>query len=207
MKIFLILASLLAVGCAPDPGPTNDDVGTRRNPSNFGNCSAPVDLRLDPDGRRAQLLADVIYTDSKGSVWRAPKGHVVDGASIPRAFWRVIGGPWEGKYRFASVVHDVACDEKKRGWDDAAKMFYEAMRCSGVTERQAKVMYYAVYKFGPQWGPSARAPRVKERSRGPEESQGTLPPPATDEDVERVLNFVDTMNPTLQQIETEASRR
>ncbi len=30
-------------------------------------------------------------------------------------------------------------------------MFYEAMRCSGLGEAKAKVMYYAVFRFGPRW--------------------------------------------------------
>ena len=110
-----------------------------RTVTSWGDCKAPVDLRLDAGGRRATLLQDVVYTDKKGRSWLAPKGWVVDGASIPRPFWAVIGGPWEGRYRFASVIHDVACDQKNRPWDEAARMFYEAMRCSGVRNRKAKV--------------------------------------------------------------------
>ena len=30
-------------------------------------------------------------------------------------------------------------------------MFYDGMRCSGVSEVKAKIMYYAVYRFGPRW--------------------------------------------------------
>ena len=30
-------------------------------------------------------------------------------------------------------------------------MFYEACRCGGVPELQAKVLYAAVYHFGPSW--------------------------------------------------------
>jgi len=30
-------------------------------------------------------------------------------------------------------------------------MFYDAMRCSGVGLFKAKVMFYAVYRFGPRW--------------------------------------------------------
>jgi hypothetical protein len=36
-------------------------------------------------------------------------------------------------------------------------MFYEAMRCSGVGKAKAKVMYYAVYRFGPRWGAAEAA--------------------------------------------------
>jgi hypothetical protein len=189
-----MLTVLFLVACAETPGPNSANSTTRSAVSgNFGDCSAPVDLRLEAEGRKARLLADVIYIDPAGIHWLAPKGWVVDGASIPRPFWTVIGGPWEGKYRFASVIHDVACDQKRRRWDEAARMFYEAMRCSGVQERKAKVMYFAVFKFGPHW-PSPGAPTFR---AGPPRSP-------TDEDVRRIQQFVDKTNPTLRQIETEA---
>ena len=46
----------------------------------------------------------------KKKTWTAPKGAKVDGASIPQLFWTPIGGPFEGKYRYASVIHDTECD-------------------------------------------------------------------------------------------------
>jgi hypothetical protein len=30
-------------------------------------------------------------------------------------------------------------------------MFYDACRCGGVSSKKAKVMYWAVYNFGPRW--------------------------------------------------------
>ena len=65
------------------------------------------------------LLNELRYTDPKGVVWIAPAGSVIDGASIPRALWSFMGGPFEGKYRNASVLHDVAYDQKigrRRKW-------------------------------------------------------------------------------------------
>lgn len=197
MKLPPVLIAVLLAGCTESQVATSPTrAAVRSGPAtNFGNCSAPVDLRLEVDGRKARLLADVAYTDPKGVVWLAPKGWVVDGASIPQAFWTVIGGPWEGKYRFASVLHDVACDEKKRRWDAAAEMFYQAMRCSDVGQTKAKIMYYAVYKFGPHWA-SPGAPKFRS---GP-------PRPATKEDVRRIEEFVQRTNPTLKQIQAEAEK-
>lgn len=103
------------------------------------------------DGRRVRLLESYTYVDPSGVVWKVPKGTVVDGASIPRAFWTIIGGPFEGKYRNASVVHDFFCVTKDRAWKSVHRMFYEAMLESGVERPRAKVMYYAVYYFGPRW--------------------------------------------------------
>src|SRR5262245_62832987 len=88
--------------------------------------------KWNPDGRTMTLLTELRYTDPKGNVWVAPIGSVVDGASIPRYLWSLMGGPFEGKYRNASVLHDVAYGAKKQPWQDCDRMFYYAMRCSGV---------------------------------------------------------------------------
>jgi len=100
-----------------------------------------------------RLLETYVYTDAAGHTWKAPKDAEIDGASIPRPLWAVVGGPFEGHYRKASVVHDVAC-ELPHGdpWRSVHRMFYEAMRCAGVTPLRAKVMYAAVFHFGPRWG-------------------------------------------------------
>jgi len=118
---------------------------------NFGSFVGNIDTRWLEDDRRMQLLADFSYVDGSGLVWAAPKGSIVDGASIPRLAWSVIGGPFEGAYRPASVIHDVACDQQSRRWEDVHLAFYNAMRASKVDELLAKVMYAAVYHFGPRW--------------------------------------------------------
>lgn len=109
-------------------------------------------LRLElVGGRDARLSAPFSYVDPRGTEWSAPRGSIVNGASIPQAFWSFIGGPWDGAYRQASVVHDVACESMHTSWQDTHRMFYEACRCGGVDERTAKMMYWAVYHFGPRW--------------------------------------------------------
>jgi hypothetical protein len=98
------------------------------------------------------LLDSFEYVDPARLAWEAPKGHKIDGASIPQVFWTFVGGPFEGKYRNASVVHDYECDVKRRPWRAVHRMFYNASRCGGTEETKAKVMYAAVYHFGPRWG-------------------------------------------------------
>lgn len=118
----------------------------------FGDCSGSINAQFLEDGRKMRLLADYVYTDGGAKPWRAPIQAVVDGASIPQFLWSFIGGPFEGLYRKASVVHDVECDAKKEPWSAVHRMFFDAMRCSGVSEPRAKVMYAAVYHCGPRWG-------------------------------------------------------
>ncbi len=120
-------------------------------PSNWGRFEGDLTVRMLDDGRLCELLADYVYIRNDGGRWRAPGGVKLDGASIPKIFWSLIGGPFEGRYRNASVIHDRYCDSAERPWRDTHRMFYEAMRCSGVGAAQAKIMYYAVYRFGPRW--------------------------------------------------------
>src|SRR5690606_6494125 len=58
---------------------------------------------------------------------------------------------FEGPYRNASVIHDVACDQKQRPWRDVHRAFYTAMLAAQVDPIKAKIMYGAVYQFGPRW--------------------------------------------------------
>jgi hypothetical protein len=81
----------------------------------------------------------------------------VDGASIPKFAWSIIGGPFEGKYRDASVIHDVACVARSAPWEYVHLVFYYAMLASGVDKTTAKIMYAAVYHFGPRWDPLTAA--------------------------------------------------
>jgi Protein of unknown function (DUF1353) len=106
---------------------------------------------LDNDDRKMRLIAPFSYVDPNGVTWTAPAGWVIDGASIPVFAWSVIGGPFNGRYRDASVIHDVACDQKVRPWEMVHEAFYWAMMASGVEAWRAKVMYAAVYHFGPRW--------------------------------------------------------
>lgn len=117
----------------------------------FGKFDGKVVASWDDDGRNMTLTEKFAYIDASKKRWDAPKGAVVNGASIPKPFWSIIGGPFEGQYHNASVVHDVYCENMKAPWQDVHKMFYEACRCGGCPERKSKLMYYAVYNFGPRW--------------------------------------------------------
>jgi hypothetical protein len=122
----------------------------------WGRFVGDVVTKWSDDGRDMTLVEPFAYVDPREVHWDAPAGAVVNGASIPRAFWSVIGGPFEGRFRNASVVHDVACEVRDRPWQAVHRMFFDACRCGGVGAAKANTMYYAVYHFGPRW-------RVEER--------------------------------------------
>ena len=117
----------------------------------FGTFVGDVKTKWLRDGRTMELLEDFSYVDRLTRIWDAPKGSIIDGASIPQFAWSIIGGPYDHKYRNASVIHDVACNRKSRKWEDVHEAFYNAMRASGVDSVRARIMYGAVYHFGPRW--------------------------------------------------------
>jgi hypothetical protein len=118
----------------------------------FGKFSGKPKTEWNDDGRTMKLLEDFTYTDPKSEKWIAPAGSSIDGASIPRMFWWLIGGPFEGEYRNASVVHDTECHEPhKHDWRAVHRMFYSASRAGGTDFVKAKIMFAAVYHFGPRW--------------------------------------------------------
>lgn len=119
--------------------------------SDFGSYFGRLILEPLPDGRRMRVVEDFGFLDPDRKRWPVPVGAKVDGASIPKPLWSVIGGPFEGKYRDASVVHDWYCDVRTEPWRAVHRVFYNAMRASGVSESLAKLMYAGVYWGGPRW--------------------------------------------------------
>ncbi len=111
------------------------------------------DLVITPvgDGVHWDLLEDYGFEDKRTVRWMVPRETRVDGASIPKALWSLVGSPFTGKYVQASVIHDYFCDIRSRNWKEVHRVFYEAMLVSGVSEKRAKVMYAAVYFAGPRW--------------------------------------------------------
>jgi hypothetical protein len=143
-------------------------------PENFGTFHGQLRTDWLDDGRKMKLVKDFGYTDPGGGRWLAPKGSVVDGASIPRFLWTIVGGPLEGKYRNASVIHDVACVEKTRPADLVHLCFYYAMRATGVGVVQAKILYAGVYVGGPRWTTRIEI-RPASNERGDRMHLATLP--------------------------------
>ena len=78
-----------------------------------------------------------------------PKGFIFDGASIPRFFWRVIGGPF-GPYVDAAVVHDYIYAEAFDRYtkQEADSIFLRIMELLGIKAWRRKAMYRAVKWFG-----------------------------------------------------------
>jgi len=96
--------------------------------------------------RKMELLETFTYLDPDGKTWEAAMPRRVDGASIPRALWTIVGSPYTGCYRKASVVHDTACEDAttKQERKKADKMYYRACRCGGCSRGEAIIQYLGV---------------------------------------------------------------
>jgi hypothetical protein len=97
--------------------------------------------------RKMKLEEPFHYVDPEDKTWLAPEGCEIDGASIPRALWALVGSPFTGDYRRASIVHDQACRDasgdlsKRRAAD---RMFFHACRAGGCTIEEATTLYLGV---------------------------------------------------------------
>jgi len=203
------LVMFLIAGCGSSQGPAWMTGAIQSH--KWGFYSGYPETRWDPNGRTMTLLNELRYTDPQGVVWIAPAGSKVDGASIPRSLWTFMGGPFEGKYRNASVLHDVAYDQKKKPPEDCDRMFYNAMRCSGVSALEAKTMYYSLLRLGHHWKfPIKRAKKVKPselaEQAGPEIVGEAIPRavPATAADIDEARNWIRGKDPSLEEIERRA---
>jgi hypothetical protein len=168
----------------------------------WGRFDGKVVARWEDDGRRMTLVEPFSYFDSRETHWAAPAGSVVDGASIPRAFWSLMGGPFAGEFREASVVHDVACEDRDRPWRAVHRMFYEACRCGGVDAIQAKTMYYAVFHFGPRWHDGERTTIVDGLPQLEPVVRDDTPAPPTEAEAAAIAGYFNTHQVAAEDIPT-----
>ena len=165
--------------------------------SNFGHFVGKFVAEFGDDGRRVTLMEPFGYVDPAGQQWNVPDGYKTDGASVPAALWALYP-PFTGSYRSAAVIHDYYCDNEERSWQDTHKVFYFAMRAANVDERTAKIMYGAVYLFGPRWGPGTRPGQRNARPEATPEQQEAV--------VKELQQLVERENPDLDTLLNEAKR-
>jgi hypothetical protein len=152
----------------------------------------------DPFVAKLQLREDFGFEDQAGKLWLARQGQVLDGTSIPLVFRSMIGMPFVGDYRRASVVYDYYCHAKTEPWRDVHRMFYHASLTEGVGEVEAKVMYATLYAAGMRWEMSGSSCFRSCHAAAP---SLTWKPQVESKDVSPVVEWIRQVNPALEEID------
>jgi len=162
------------------------------------------------DDRLMEVVNDFSYEDPNSKLWTTPAGWNVDGASIPRPLWTIVGSPFTGDYRRASVVHDHYCDVRTEPSDDVHLMFYSACRADGVGALKANTLYYGVLAGGPSWKTvrvvnfDLRASRAPERDVIDFNDTVVWQPPLDEMKLKEDVRWIEANNPTLEEIKGRA---
>lgn len=163
----VIAVGVFAAGC--DYVPTSllkritGTGGTAKTPPALSNNSfsgvvqAEFVLPANPDDnfRDMKTLAPFSYTDPRGVKWEVPSGYITNGASVPWGLWNIVGGPYDGPYRDAAVIHDYYTEFQLRSWEDTHRMYYEASIARGVSENRASIMYAGLLVGADRWAAPA----------------------------------------------------
>lgn len=174
VKQALLLVSMMAlvIGCDRDSEsePPSTSLGARFTPSE-------ITLKEVGDTGLKELVDDPLtFTDSSGRTWTAPRGTLTDGASVPRYALAVSDGRFDEKFLKAAVVHDAYCQDinkdrcpeqyRTKPWKDVHRMFYDGCLAGRTPEMRAKIMFAAVWLFGPRWDdPAAEVNELPEETR------------------------------------------
>ena len=129
--------------------------------------SLKVEMYDDEKGNRvARLLEEINYkvtTQTEIIHISVKEGFEYDGASIPKAFWWLIGSPFSGNYRVAATIHDALYATQLTTREEADDIFYNIMVNEGVAKWRASLMYTAVLAFGD--GAYKKTPEQIQRER------------------------------------------
>jgi len=106
-----------------------------------------------PEGepRKMWIIEPLSYVDSMEVEWNVPSGAVINGISTPKILWSIMGSPYVGKARRASVFHDYYYQSREVEKSLVDAMFYEAMKTDGVPHIKAHLMYLALQSTGETW--------------------------------------------------------
>ncbi len=95
------------------------------------------------------LKIKIVYKDGKYS-FSIPKDFCFDGASIPRAFWRLIGSNTDNTFLIAAMVHDYMCENHSVIGNDrylSTLIFNALLEVGGVSPVKRWIMKHSVDNY------------------------------------------------------------
>jgi hypothetical protein len=147
---------------------------------------------------KLRLLEDFAFRDEHGHEWRAPKGALLDGWSIPRELRGLPSLPMESEFRKSAVVHDHFSQAKLARWRDVHRMLYSASVAEGIPPTEAKVLYMTVYASGWRWEPKGSSCYGSCHAAA---AMLAWRPDATAAELAPIADWLQRSDPTLEQIE------
>lgn len=93
------------------------------------------------------LAFDWSFTVDSKTIY-VPSGYDIDGASIPRPFWPIIGSPFEPRYMAAAFAHDWAYLTHCLARPEADEVLFQFLRKCGCGLGRARIMWGAVRSCG-----------------------------------------------------------
>lgn len=153
-----------------------------------GEYTGRVVADVAKDGQTMTLTEPFTYVDPSGVIWHCPAGAMVSGASLPEFARSLLDGPHAARIRKALVIHDVACQDMNRPWEQVHEAFFHALRAAEVGGVVARELYAIAYHCGPRW-PDPRDPHA-----APGVEWSAVPPPApwmTESDVEQLRTRIE----------------
>jgi hypothetical protein len=173
--------------------------------STVGFTPAAIALREVADSNLKELVDErLVFVDSAGVEWVAPRGTRTDGASVPRLALPVTDGRFDKAFLKAAVIHDAYCQSdneavcpdqyRSRKWRAVHRMFYEASIAGGASEEIALVMFAAVWLGGPRWD-------------DPEHSLDQVPDERLEVELAACSEWIGREKPTVQEVEAWMDRR
>lgn len=107
-----------------------------------------LDTRYLRRVKKRKLLKSFIYiVPDNGEKIIVSKNFISDGASIPKVFRWIIGGPWHDDSFEPSVIHDYLCvlaSKNKYSRERADSVFSQALAENKVFPLKRKVMWFGV---------------------------------------------------------------
>jgi hypothetical protein len=105
----------------------------------------------DPFVPSMRTVEDFGFRQKTGKVWKVARGQVFDARGLPPLFGDLVGPPYAGGFRKASMVYESATQTMTEKWDEAQRMFFEAAVAEGVAPLDAKAMYLVLVLQGSRW--------------------------------------------------------
>lgn len=100
-----------------------------------------------PEKDLIEITEDYVFHYKSNNYW-IPKGFRFDGASIPRAFWSIIGSPFHPDYIEAALVHDWCFATWCLNFKETNAVFKRNLKNAGVGYIRRILMWSAVNTVG-----------------------------------------------------------